>query len=136
VNENSTDQVARPWTKGGPSPNPGGRPAHLAEVRDLARRFTAEAVVQLVKLMRGAENEAVRCRAAEALLDRAWGKPVQGVVAQVAVEQHVDAEQLRASLVERLTRLTRLTRLVAAEPVLQALPAAEAPVATCPETKP
>ena len=61
----------------GKSGNPGGRPRALASVMHEARRYTLEALKVQVKLMRTAESEPVRLSAAEALLCRGWGKPIQ-----------------------------------------------------------
>ncbi len=73
--------------KPGQSGNPGGRPKIAAEVRELARRYGPEAIVRLVTLMRS-NNETVAARAAEALLDRAYGRPLQGLeVSQVETEE-------------------------------------------------
>src|ERR1700722_19411919 len=63
----------------GKSGNPGGRPKALASVMHEARRYTPEALKTLVKLMRDAESETVRLNASEALLSRAWGRPVQAL---------------------------------------------------------
>src|SRR5262245_38236306 len=73
--------MANPTGRGGfrkgQSGNPGGRPRSLASVMHAARRHTLGAVRTEVKLMRSAESESVRLNAAEALLSRGWGKPVQ-----------------------------------------------------------
>ena len=76
------------WKKG-TSPNPGGRPKAIAEVKELARTQTVEAIEKLITLMRGAEkpgfqglmfpDHATQLRATEALLDRAWGRPTQAL---------------------------------------------------------
>jgi Family of unknown function (DUF5681) len=63
--------------KKGQSGNPGGRSRALAHVMQEARRHTAEALRTLLKLMRTAESESVRLSAAEAILSRGWGKPIQ-----------------------------------------------------------
>ncbi|MDR3420148.1 MAG: DUF5681 domain-containing protein [Xanthobacteraceae bacterium] len=63
--------------KKGKSGNPGGRPRALASVMHEARRHTFEALRVLLKLMRTAESESVRLNAAEAILSRGWGKPIQ-----------------------------------------------------------
>lgn len=62
----------------GESGNPGGRPRETAHVREAARAHTAEAIETLAAIMRD-ENEAARARvaAAEALLNRAWGRAEQ-----------------------------------------------------------
>lgn len=65
--------------KKGKSGNPGGRPRALANVMSEARRHTPEALKTLVKLMRTAESETVRLNAAEAILSRGWGRPVQAL---------------------------------------------------------
>jgi hypothetical protein len=68
----------------GSSGNPGGRPKDEARVAELARSYTSEAVETLVYLMRHGKDERVRGTAAQALLDRGWGKPKVEVVADGA----------------------------------------------------
>ncbi len=68
----------------GRSGNPGGRPRDEQKVAELARSYTSEAVDTLVHLMRHAKEERVRGTAAQALLDRGWGKPKVAVVADNA----------------------------------------------------
>jgi hypothetical protein len=64
----------RPF-KPGQSGNPGGRPKILAEVRDLARVSTVEALETIRSLMADQKvPPATRLAAADTLLDRAWGK--------------------------------------------------------------
>jgi hypothetical protein len=68
------------WIKG-QSGNPGGRPRVMRNVQELARQRTSEAVRTLGELMRSdATPPGVRVRAAELLLDRAWGRPLQSTV--------------------------------------------------------
>ena len=57
------------------SGNPGGRPKVITEVRDLARQHTRKAVQTLVTVMQSAESDSARVAAANALLDRGFGKP-------------------------------------------------------------
>jgi HEAT repeat protein len=66
--------------KKGESGNPGGRPKTEIAVRDLAREQTEAAIAALVGALT-ATNEGVRVAAAQALLDRGWGKPVATVEA-------------------------------------------------------
>ena len=56
------------------SGNPGGRPRDEQKVAELARSYTTEAIETLVELMRSGNDERVRGTAAQALLDRGWGK--------------------------------------------------------------
>ena len=58
----------------GQSGNPGGRPKDKYRVAELARSYTLEAIDTLVELMREGKDERVRGTAAQALLDRGWGK--------------------------------------------------------------
>ena len=62
------------------SGNPGGRPCDEQKVAELARSYTSAAIETLVELMRSGNDERVRGTAAQALLDRGWGKPKLAVV--------------------------------------------------------
>ena len=64
------------------SGNAGGRPKDEYRVAELARSYTKEAVETLVALMRTAKEERVRGTAAQALLDRGWGKPKQELLTE------------------------------------------------------
>lgn len=60
----------------GRSGNPGGRPREVGEVRDLARRYTPQAIEALQSIMNEQQAPAsARVAAAEALLNRGWGRP-------------------------------------------------------------
>ena len=62
----------------GQSGNPGGRPKEIAEVKELAREYTGKAVETLVSIMSDPKAPpAARVSAANALLDRGYGKPPQ-----------------------------------------------------------
>lgn len=78
IPENTLDQVIRlpsgRWGRGA-SPNPGGRPKVAGAVRDLARAHTKLAIETLAEICQHGESEAARIAAANALLDRGWGKP-------------------------------------------------------------
>jgi hypothetical protein len=63
----------------GASPNPGGRPREIGDVRELARSHTAESVETLATIMRSGKSEVARITAATSLLDRGWGRPVQAL---------------------------------------------------------
>ena len=64
----------------GHSGNPGGRPKDEHRVAELARSYTLEAIDTLVELMRDGKDERIRGTAAQALLDRGWGKAKAEVV--------------------------------------------------------
>src|SRR5579884_1522161 len=64
--------------KPGQSGNPRGRPTVAAEIRDLARNHAREAIERLVALVQS-DNPQVALRAAEALLDRGYGRPMQAI---------------------------------------------------------
>jgi hypothetical protein len=66
------------------SGNPGGRPRDEQKVAELARSYTREAIEALVELMRRGNDERIRGTAAQALLDRGWGKPKVEVVGDEA----------------------------------------------------
>lgn len=62
--------------KPGQSGNPAGRKAEVGPIKELARQHTAAAVDALVKALDD-PNGRTRVAAAEAILDRAYGKPTQ-----------------------------------------------------------
>ena len=66
----------------GHSGNPSGRPKDKYKVAELARTYTSEAIDTLVDLMRYGKDERVRGTAAQALLDRGWGKPKQELLTE------------------------------------------------------
>lgn len=65
------------WQKG-QSGNPGGRPKEVHEVKELAREHTEDAIRRLVFWMQ-TDNPKASVSAAQALLDRAWGKAPQAI---------------------------------------------------------
>jgi Family of unknown function (DUF5681) len=70
-------KIGKPFQKGR-SGNPGGRPKVVAEVKELAREHTTEAIQTLVSIMANPKSPpAARVSAANALLDRGYGKPPQ-----------------------------------------------------------
>ena len=64
--------------KPGESGNPGGRPKEAPEVKALAREHGPEAITKLASWMRSDDPRA-SVAAAQALLDRGFGKPAQSV---------------------------------------------------------
>ena len=83
------------WTKG-VTGNPGGRPAIIREIRNLARKQTEAAIETLAEICSDREApQAARVAAATALLDRGWGKPTQPIDANVNVfDKLSDGSQL------------------------------------------
>ncbi|MDP3940175.1 MAG: DUF5681 domain-containing protein [Deltaproteobacteria bacterium] len=72
-----------PFVKG-KSGNPNGRPKVVKDVQELARTYTTEAVATLAEVMRDKEAApAARVVAANAILDRGYGKPAQHISAEV-----------------------------------------------------
>src|SRR5262245_56629979 len=70
-----------PFVKG-VSGNPAGRRAEnpdTSAAKMLARRHTHEAMRMLVKIMKSSTSDSARIIAAEAILDRGWGKPAHAV---------------------------------------------------------
>ncbi len=65
----------------GQSGNPGGRPKEDAEVKALARTAGPEAIEKLLELMRG-DDRRTALAAAQALLDRGFGKPAQAITGE------------------------------------------------------
>ena len=66
--------------KKGQSGNPGGRPKALRQVEELAREHTTGAVKTLVTIHKNTKAPpAARVAAANALLDRGWGKARQAL---------------------------------------------------------
>ena len=82
----------------GHSGNVGGRPKDEHKVAELARLYTTEAIDTLVYLMRDGKDERVPGTAAQALLDRGWGKAkVEGkqdyIAALLAVNKRLKATE-------------------------------------------
>ena len=96
------------WAKG-QSGNPGGRPRILEAMRDIARESTTLAIETLRTIAADAEApHAARVSAASALLDRGWGKPMQGVAmmtvaAPKSVREMSDGELM--AMIEKRTGL-------------------------------
>jgi hypothetical protein len=98
MSQNRPASVAeRPWLfKPGQSGNPGGRPKAADDVQAIAREHTPEAIRTLVRVL-SSKNERAAVAAATALLDRAWGKPLQPLrdeSGNTPVVQHLLAAQI------------------------------------------
>src|SRR5215467_11151088 len=100
-----------PFQKG-QSGNPGGRPKVVAEVKELAREHTAEAIQTLVSIMTNPKSApAARVSAANALLDIGYGKPPQHISGESdrtfvirAPQPYATAEEWEASLGHQVDR--------------------------------
>src|SRR5215831_13624495 len=69
--------------KKGQSGNPGGRPKVVAEIKELAREHTGDAIQTLVSIMTNPKSApAARVSAANSLLDRGYGKPPQHITGE------------------------------------------------------
>ena len=86
----------------GHSGNAGGRPRDEHKVSELARSYTTEAINTLVDLMRHGKDDRVRGTAAQALLERGWGKPR----VEVATTHKSDSE----SFIEALQEVAQLVK--------------------------
>ena len=89
----------------GISGNPGGRPREVGHVRELAREHSDEAIETLVDLMRHAKSDAARGAAAQALLDRGYGKSV-AVSMDVVDEGQAHLDTLH-EMIEQRERINR-----------------------------
>src|SRR5262245_919275 len=98
----------------GQSGNPRGRLPVVGEVRTLARTYTAVAIQRLAEIVLFGRDDRVAIAAAEALLDRGWGKPVQGVTIEdktpPAPVQPTDAEWASMSVEDAARHYEQLIR--------------------------
>jgi hypothetical protein len=77
------------------------------ELRELAREYSGKALETLVKICESGENETARVAAANALLDRGYGKPSQHVDLAVSKYDSMSEDELR-EVVEERARTLRL----------------------------
>lgn len=108
--ENRLKQPKRPPTAGSFAPgrtgNPGGRPKKTEEMRrveEAAKLYSQDALDALVDEARNGSG-APRVSASVALLDRAWGKPLERTE-QGQPGDFRTREQLDADIIERATKL-------------------------------
>jgi hypothetical protein len=90
-----------------------GQSGTVEEVERLAQTHTTAAINTLARLMRSSRSPAVRLAAANALLDRAWGKPRQQADATVRQEELPPSEltddEIHARLAEIRTERRKLS---------------------------
>lgn len=100
-NESPKRGPGRQWQPG-QSGNPSGRPKVIARLRDLARAYTEEAILTLAECLKDPDGR-IRVAAANALLDRGWGKPVQPTEEQPETEKlsEMSDEELRKLVIEQ-----------------------------------
>jgi len=97
--------------KPGQSGNPSGRPKVIAEVQALARKRTVKAIRALTKCLDDPDGRVV-VAAANALLDRAWGKPAQPL-------EHSAEITTAAMMVDAVKALSRFADGEEKSPALQ-----------------
>ena len=79
----------------GQSGNPNGRPKVVADVQNVAREHSSEAIETLAGIMRDPKAPAAaRISAASALLDRGYGKPSQAIDATTNVHYFVSDQPM------------------------------------------
>ena len=102
--------------KSGHSGNAGGRPRDEHKVAELARSFTIEAIDTLVDLMRNGKDERVKVTAAQALLDRGWGKPRVEVVTNEQPDSYIKALEAVSARLDASQQSLRSTSVQLATP--------------------
>ena len=91
--------------KPGVSGNPKGKPKSDPLVREILRANSPEAALKLVELL-SSDKEQIRFMAAQEILNRTEGKPMQAVNMEVSGNMDVRS-QIRAVLLERLNEEIR-----------------------------
>lgn len=98
----------RPWPKG-VSGNPGGRPREVGHVRELARQHTEEAIRTLVEIATDPSQPGrARVAAAEAILDRAWGRPPQALELDAEIKGPVISQEVGVAILQALDEVRRI----------------------------
>ncbi|MCP4265105.1 MAG: hypothetical protein GY777_05940 [Candidatus Brocadiaceae bacterium] len=66
------------FVKGAPSPNPSGRSKASKRISELAKAYTSDALEALSEIVNSrTSSDSARVQAANSLLDRAYGRPIQ-----------------------------------------------------------
>lgn len=93
------------WTRG-QSGNPGGRPKDLKEIQDLARALCPKAIRCLDRIMDDNDApHAARVAAANVILDRGLGKPVQPTVIAAIPFEELDDGALLQTIMRKAAEL-------------------------------
>jgi hypothetical protein len=116
--ETKTRKKGNPaWQKGMASPNAGGRPAVIRDLREAAQGYSAEALETLASVMRDqASPPAAKVAAARELLDRGFGKAVQAVDVNSKVDMGATAAAVLMDLANR-AKTAKAAELVRAEAI-------------------
>ena len=105
------------WQKGMASPNAGGRPAVIRDLREAAQGYSAEALETLASVMRDqASPPAATVAAARELLDRGFGKAVQALDVNTKVDMGATAAAVLMDLANR-AKTAKAAELVRAEAI-------------------
>ena len=104
--------IGKPFPKG-QSGNPGGRPKVVSQVKELAREYTAEAIQTLVSIMTNKKSPpAARVSAANALLDRGYGKPPQHITGDEGISYVARLPEVAKSAEEWIASVKAESRLL------------------------
>lgn len=104
--------IAKYGFKPGQSGNPAGRPKTPEEVRAAFQAATPKALEVLLEVMANGKSEQTRVKAAEVVLDRAYGKAAAQVnvnVTDVGAVHLQLLEEIRARRQERLGQVVDVT---------------------------
>jgi hypothetical protein len=110
----------RPWQPG-QSGNPHGRPKVEGEIRELARTYGPEALAKLVTLMRSGETQRIQSEAAQALLDRGYGRAPQGLELEITAKLAPNTDPAPVTAASVLAAWRTAPRLPAPQPAPAAI---------------